>query len=65
MSISVLIAGLLTGLLLGVLGSGGLIITVPALLYFVACRAEDRHRHEFGDCGGDGDNYGAQPLASR
>ena len=35
MSISVLIAGLFTGLLLGVLGSGGSIITVPALLYLL------------------------------
>ncbi|MHB8471693.1 MAG: sulfite exporter TauE/SafE family protein [Gammaproteobacteria bacterium] len=35
MGISVLIAGLVTGLLLGVLGSGGSIITVPALLYLL------------------------------
>ena len=35
MMISVLIAGLFTGLLLGVLGSGGSIITVPALLYLL------------------------------
>ncbi len=35
MSISVIIAGLITGLLLGVFGSGGSIITMPALLYLL------------------------------
>jgi len=35
MSISVLIAGLLTGLLLGIFGSGGSIVTTPALLYLL------------------------------
>ena len=35
MSISVIIAGLVTGILLGVFGSGGSIITMPALLYLL------------------------------
>lgn len=35
MSLSVIIAGLVTGLLLGVFGSGGSIITMPALLYLL------------------------------
>jgi len=35
MSISIIIAGLLTGMLLGVFGSGGSIITMPALLYLL------------------------------
>ena len=35
MSISIIIAGLFTGLLLGVFGSGGSIITMPALLYLL------------------------------
>ncbi len=35
MSISIIIAGLITGLLLGVFGSGGSIITMPALLYLL------------------------------
>lgn len=35
MSISIIIAGLLTGLLLGVFGSGGSIATTPALLYLL------------------------------
>ncbi|NOQ77913.1 MAG: TSUP family transporter [Gammaproteobacteria bacterium] len=35
MSISIIIAGLVTGLLLGVFGSGGSIITMPALLYLL------------------------------
>ncbi len=35
MSVAVLIAGLLTGLLLGIFGSGGSIITTPALLYLL------------------------------
>ncbi len=35
MSLAVLVAGLLTGLTLGVFGSGGSIVTVPALLYLV------------------------------
>jgi uncharacterized membrane protein YfcA len=35
MSLSILIAGMLTGLLLGVFGSGGSIITTPALLYLL------------------------------
>jgi uncharacterized membrane protein YfcA len=35
MSLSVIIAGLITGLLLGVFGSGGSIITTPALLYLL------------------------------
>ncbi|MFK5987092.1 MAG: sulfite exporter TauE/SafE family protein [Pseudomonadota bacterium] len=35
MSISIIIAGLATGLLLGVFGSGGSIITMPALLYLL------------------------------
>ncbi len=35
MSLSILIAGLLTGLLLGIFGSGGSIITTPALLYLL------------------------------
>ncbi len=36
MSISIIIAGLITGTLLGVFGSGGSIITVPALLYLLS-----------------------------
>lgn len=35
MSISIIIAGLVTGMLLGVFGSGGSIITMPALLYIL------------------------------
>lgn len=35
MTVSVLIAGLLTGVLLGVFGSGGSIVTTPALLYLL------------------------------
>jgi hypothetical protein len=35
MSFSVIIAGLVTGILLGVFGSGGSIITMPALLYLL------------------------------
>ncbi|NOX08806.1 MAG: sulfite exporter TauE/SafE family protein [Gammaproteobacteria bacterium] len=35
MSISMIIAGLLTGLLLGIFGSGGSIITMPSLLYLL------------------------------
>lgn len=35
MSFSVIVAGLVTGLLLGVFGSGGSIITMPALLYLL------------------------------
>lgn len=35
MSISVILAGLVTGLLLGVFGSGGSIVTTPALLYLL------------------------------
>ena len=35
MSISIIIAGLVTGMLLGVFGSGGSIITMPALLYLL------------------------------
>jgi uncharacterized membrane protein YfcA len=35
MSISIIIAGILTGLLLGIFGSGGSIITMPALLYLL------------------------------
>lgn len=35
MSFSVIIAGLVTGILLGVLGSGGSIVTMPALLYLL------------------------------
>ncbi|NOZ37444.1 MAG: sulfite exporter TauE/SafE family protein [Gammaproteobacteria bacterium] len=35
MSITVIFAGLITGMLLGVFGSGGSIITVPALLYLL------------------------------
>jgi len=35
MSISIIIAGLFTGMLLGVFGSGGSIITMPALLYLL------------------------------
>jgi uncharacterized membrane protein YfcA len=34
-SFSIIIAGLATGLLLGVFGSGGSIITMPALLYLL------------------------------
>lgn len=35
MSISVIVAGLITGMLLGVFGSGGSIVTMPALLYLL------------------------------
>ncbi len=35
MSLAILISGLITGLLLGVFGSGGSIITTPALLYLL------------------------------
>ncbi len=35
MSISIIVAGLVTGMLLGVFGSGGSIITMPALLYLL------------------------------
>ncbi len=35
MSISIIIAGLITGILLGIFGSGGSIITMPALLYLL------------------------------
>lgn len=35
MSISIIVAGLITGMLLGVFGSGGSIITMPALLYLL------------------------------
>lgn len=35
MSISIIIAGLVTGMLLGVFGSGGSIVTLPALLYLL------------------------------
>ena len=35
MSIAVLIAGIVTGVLLGIFGSGGSIITMPALLYLL------------------------------
>jgi len=35
MSIAVIIAGLVTGILLGIFGSGGSIITMPALLYLL------------------------------
>lgn len=35
MTLSVVVAGLVTGLLLGVFGSGGSIITMPALLYLL------------------------------
>jgi len=35
MSASLIIAGLITGLLLGILGSGGSIVTLPALLYLL------------------------------
>ncbi|MBU0500839.1 MAG: sulfite exporter TauE/SafE family protein [Gammaproteobacteria bacterium] len=35
MSLSVILAGLITGLLLGIFGSGGSIITTPALLYLL------------------------------
>jgi len=40
MSISIIIAGLVTGLLLGVFGSGGSIITMPALLYLLDVEAK-------------------------
>lgn len=40
MSVSVVIAGLITGLLLGVFGSGGSIITMPALLYLLNIEAK-------------------------
>lgn len=35
MSVSIILAGLVTGLLLGVFGSGGSIITLPALIYLL------------------------------
>ncbi len=35
MSLSIIIAGLITGMLLGIFGSGGSIITMPALLYLL------------------------------
>ncbi|WP_456405041.1 sulfite exporter TauE/SafE family protein [Thiolapillus sp.] len=35
MSLSVIIAGIVTGLLLGIFGSGGSIVTMPALLYLL------------------------------
>ncbi len=35
MSISIIVAGLVTGMLLGIFGSGGSIITMPALLYLL------------------------------
>ncbi|MCK5263678.1 MAG: sulfite exporter TauE/SafE family protein, partial [Gammaproteobacteria bacterium] len=35
MSIAIIISGLITGLLLGIFGSGGSIITMPALLYLL------------------------------
>ena len=35
MSISIIVAGLITGMLLGIFGSGGSIITMPALLYLL------------------------------
>ena len=35
MSLSIIVAGLITGILLGVFGSGGSIITMPALLYLL------------------------------
>ncbi len=35
MSISIIIAGIVTGMLLGIFGSGGSIITMPALLYLL------------------------------
>jgi len=40
MSIAILISGLITGLLLGVFGSGGSIITTPALLYLLDVEAK-------------------------
>ena len=35
MSLSIILAGLITGALLGIFGSGGSIITLPALLYLL------------------------------
>lgn len=35
MSISIIMAGLITGMLLGIFGSGGSIVTMPALLYLL------------------------------
>lgn len=35
MSIAIIISGIVTGILLGVFGSGGSIITMPALLYLL------------------------------
>ncbi len=40
MSISIIFAGLITGMLLGVFGSGGSIITTPALLYLLNVEAK-------------------------
>ena len=40
MSIFVVFAGLVTGMLLGVFGSGGSIITTPALLYLLNVEAK-------------------------
>lgn len=40
MSISIIIAGLLTGMLLGIFGSGGSIITMPSLLYLLDVEAK-------------------------
>lgn len=40
MSIAIIIAGLATGILLGVFGSGGSIITTPALLYLLNVEAK-------------------------
>lgn len=40
MSLAILIAGLVTGLVLGIFGSGGSIITTPALLYLLDVEAK-------------------------
>ena len=40
MSLAILLAGLVTGLLLGILGSGGSIITTPSLLYLLDVEAK-------------------------
>ena len=40
MSLAIIISGLITGLLLGIFGSGGSIITTPALLYLLEVEAK-------------------------
>jgi len=65
MSISIIIAGLVTGMLLGVFGSGGSIITMPALLYLLDVEPKSAiDCDESGYRGGYRHDYGCAALAA-